>query len=92
MNTAPLELGRFRFRVPDTKFNGKGELWANMTKRKERNGGTTQGMSRTRKRKVGSAQDKKKNHLPLLKLPIQLLLKVDYIKASGGSSRDVLHP
>jgi hypothetical protein len=45
--------------VPDTKFNGKGELWANMTKRKARNGGTTQGMSRTRKRKVGSAQDKK---------------------------------
>jgi hypothetical protein len=33
VNTAPLELGRFRFRVPDTKFNGKGELWANMTKK-----------------------------------------------------------
>ncbi len=33
-----------------------------------------------------------KLHLPLLKLPIQLLLKVDYIQTSGGSSRYILHP
>ena len=34
----------------------------------------------------------KKMYLPLLKLPIQLLLKIDYIKTSGRSSRDILHP